>query len=65
LALPPLWGSLIKEKLAEASAFLQGLITTAEQLTTPQRWERILLRIFEKFIQPKLENIGLPLPATG
>ncbi|MFM8763561.1 MAG: transposase [Spartobacteria bacterium] len=57
--------SLIKEKLAEASAFLQGLITTAEQLTAPQRWERILLRIFEKFIQPKLENIGLPLPATG
>jgi len=57
--------SRIKEKLAEASAFLQGLISTAEQLTNPQRWERILLRIFEKFIQPKLENTGLPAPATG
>lgn len=55
----------IKEKLAEASAFLQGLISTAEQLTNPQRWERILLRIFERFIQPKLENTGLPAPATG
>jgi hypothetical protein len=55
----------IKEKLAEASAFLQGLISTAEQLTNPQRWERILLRIFERFIQPKLENTGLPVPATG
>ena len=57
--------SRIKEKLAEASAFLQGLISTAEQLTNPQRWERILLRIFERFIQPKLENTGLPVPATG
>jgi hypothetical protein len=55
----------IKEKLAEASAFLQGLISTAEQLTNTQRWERILLRIFERFIQPKLENTGLPVPATG
>jgi hypothetical protein len=57
--------SRIKEKLAEASAFLQGLISTAEQLTNPQRWERILLRIFEKFIQPKLANTGPPVPATG
>ena len=57
--------SRIKEKLAEASAFLQGLISTAEQLTNPQRWERILLRIFERFIQPKLENTGLLAPATG
>jgi hypothetical protein len=57
--------SRIKEKLAEASAFLQGLISTAEQFSNPQRWERILLRIFEKFIQPKLENTGLPAPATG
>ena len=55
----------IKEKLGEASAFLQGLISTAEQLTNPQRWECILLRIFEKFIQPKLANAGLPVPATG
>jgi hypothetical protein len=55
----------IKAKLAEASAFLQGLITTAEQLTNPQRWELILLRIFEKFIQPKLQNAGLQTLATG
>ena len=57
--------SRIKEKLAEASAFLQGLISTAEQLSNPQHWERILLRIFEKFMQPKLANTGLPAPATG
>jgi len=57
--------SRIKEKLAEASAFLQGLISAAEQLTNPQRWELILLRIFERFIQPKLENTVLPTPATG
>jgi hypothetical protein len=55
----------IKAKLAEASAFLQGLISTAEQLTNPQRWELILLRIFEKFIQPKLENTGLPTLASA
>jgi hypothetical protein len=57
--------SRIKEKLVEASAFLQGLITTAEQSTSPQGWEHILLRIFERFIQPKLEKTGLPAPATG
>jgi hypothetical protein len=43
----------IKTQLAEASAFLQSLLTTAEQLTNTQFWERILLRIFEKFISPK------------
>jgi hypothetical protein len=57
--------SRIKEKLAEASAFLRGLIFTAEQLTNPQRWERILLRVFERFTQLKLENTGLPAPTTG
>jgi len=61
----PRQNSRIKEKLAEASAFLQGLISAAEQLTNPQRWELILLRIFERFIQPKLENTVLPTPATG
>jgi hypothetical protein len=30
----------IKTQLAEASAFLQSLLTTAEQLTNTQRWER-------------------------
>ena len=55
----------IKAKLAERSAFLQNLISTAEQLTNPQRWELILLRIFEKFIQPKLQNTGLPPLASA
>jgi site-specific recombinase XerD len=46
-------------------AFLQSLLTTAEQLTNPQRWERILLRIFEKFISSKNLHALLPTPATG
>ena len=55
----------IKTQLAEASAFLQTLLTTAEQLTNPQRWERILLRIFEKFITPKTLHSLLPTPAPS
>ena len=58
-------GNRIKSQLAEASAFLQNILTTAEQLTNAQRWERILLRIFEKFIKPTLLNTSLPVPATG
>jgi hypothetical protein len=55
----------IKTQLSEASAFLQSLLTTAEQLTNPQRWERILLRIFENFISQKNRHSLLPTPATG
>ncbi len=58
-------GSRIKTQLAEASAFLQSLLSTAEQLSNAQRWERILLRIFEKFISPALLNPDPPLSATG
>jgi hypothetical protein len=55
----------IKAQLEEASTFLQSLLTTAEQLTNPQRWERILLRIFEKYITPKTLHCLLPTPAPG
>ena len=55
----------IQAQLAEATAFLQGLVTTAEQLTNTQRWERILLHIFEKFISLKLLNSCPPVPAPG
>jgi hypothetical protein len=55
----------IKAQLEEASTFLQSLLTTAEQLTNPQRWERILLRIFEKYITPKTLHSLLPTPVTG
>jgi hypothetical protein len=34
-------------------------------LTNPQRWERILLRIFENFISQKNRHSLLPTPATG
>ena len=58
-------GNKIKTQLAEASAFLQGLLTSAEQLSNAQRWERILIRIFEKFMPQKLLPAGTPIPATG
>jgi hypothetical protein len=58
-------GHRIKSQLAEASAFLQGLVASAEQLTHVQRWERILLRIFEKYIAPKLLTTGPPSPAPA
>jgi hypothetical protein len=55
----------VKTQLAEASAFLQSLLSTAEQLGNAQRWERILLRVFEKVISLALLNADPPLPATG
>jgi hypothetical protein len=55
----------IKAQLEEASTFLQSLLTTAEQLTNPQRWERILLRIFEKYITPKTLHSLLTTPAPS
>jgi hypothetical protein len=55
----------IKAQLEESSTFLQSLLTTAEQLTNPQRWERILLRIFEKYITQKTLHSLLPTPAPG
>ena len=45
-------GNRIKTQRAEASAFLESLLTTAEQLTRVERWERILLRIFKKYLLP-------------
>ena len=53
-------GHRIKSQLAEASAFLQGLLASAEQLPHAQCWERILLRIFEKYIAPKLLTTSTP-----
>ncbi|MFM8982709.1 MAG: hypothetical protein ACKOLA_07350, partial [Spartobacteria bacterium] len=53
------------QMLAEASAFLQGLVASEEQLTHAQRWERILLRIFEKYIAPKFLTTGPPSPAPA
>jgi hypothetical protein len=41
----------IKEKLACASHFLRGLLTTAEQLSQPERWRRILEKIFERYLE--------------
>jgi hypothetical protein len=58
-------GDRIKAQLAEASAFLQGLLASAEQLTKAERWERILVRIFEKFLTPLQPEPALPAPAPG
>ncbi len=58
-------GNKIKTQLAEASAFSQRLLTSAEQLSNAQRWERILIRIFEKSMPQKLLTCGKPIPATG
>ena len=40
----------IKEKLTHASLFLRGILATAEQLSQPERWRRILAKIFEKYL---------------
>ena len=51
----------IKEKLACASRFLRGLLTTAEQLSLPERWRRILEKIFERYLGGR--PLTGPLPA--
>jgi hypothetical protein len=44
----------IKDMAEAACQFLKGLIEAAEQLTQPERWRRILSRIFIKFLDGRL-----------
>jgi hypothetical protein len=53
----------IKEKVARASLFLRGLITTAEQLSQPERWRRILQKIFERYLGGR--SLTSPIPALS
>lgn len=55
----------IKEKLTRASQFLRGIIAPAEQLSQPERWRRILAKIFEKFLDGRPLNDPLPALASG
>ena len=55
----------IKEKLKQASRFLCGLITTAEQLSQSERWRRILAKIFEKFLDGRPLSDPVPALASG
>lgn len=51
----------IKEKLTHASLFLRGILATAEQLSQPERWRRILAKIFEKYLDGR--SLSDPPPA--
>jgi hypothetical protein len=53
----------IRAKLTQASRFLQALITAAEQLAQPERWRRLLARIFEKYLEGR--PLGGPVPALA
>ena len=44
----------IKEMVEAACCFLKGLIEAAEQLSQPERWRRILSRIFVKFLDGRI-----------
>jgi hypothetical protein len=44
----------IKDMVEAACRFLKGLIEAAEQLTQPERWRRILSRIFVKFLDGRM-----------
>jgi len=50
----------IKKILRGACLFLQGLIEAAEQLSQPERWRRMLSRIFEKFLRGR--PLACPVP---
>jgi hypothetical protein len=46
----------IKEKLTNASLFLRGILTAAEQLSSTKRWRRILAKIFAYQRWPAAES---------
>ena len=52
----------IRRMLTELSQFLTGLTTTAEQLTSAERWRRILSRIFALLL--KGQELFVPKLAT-
>ena len=64
----------IKEKLTKASQFLRAILTAAEQLSSTERWRRILAKIFEKYLDGRplgrftscsalqLRDLGLTVP---
>ena len=53
--------NLSHARSAEISLFLRGLLTTAEQLSQPERWRRILEKIFERYLGGR--PLTGPLPA--
>ena len=50
----------VQRILTQLSAFLSGLVNTAEQLDFGKRWERIWIRILTPFLQPRA---ALPVPS--
>ncbi len=52
----------MKAALQRASAFLQWVRATAEQLTRAQRWRLILSWIFRQFLHGRV--LGAPLYVT-
>jgi hypothetical protein len=55
----------IKEKLTTASLFLRGILATAEQLSSAERWRRILAKIFEKYLDGRPLDGPVPTLASG
>jgi hypothetical protein len=51
----------IKEELTKASEFLRVILAAAEQLSSTERWRRILAKIFEKYLDGR--PLAGPLPA--
>jgi len=55
----------IKEKLTKASQFLRSILAAAEQLSSIERWRRILAKIFEKYLDGRPLNGPVLTLASG
>jgi hypothetical protein len=55
----------IQAMLNGVRSFLSGLMDTAEQLTSPERWRRILSKIFEKQLAGRPLREPLMVLASG
>ena len=55
----------IQEMLTRVSTFLSGLMDAAEQLTSAERWHRILSKIFEKQLGERPLNTPSLVLASG
>jgi hypothetical protein len=55
----------IKEKLTNASLFLRGILATAEQFSSAERWRQILAKIFEKYLDGRPLDGPVPTLASG
>jgi hypothetical protein len=54
-----------KKNSPTRACFLRGILTAAEQLSSTERWRRILAKIFEKHLDGRPLDGPVPTLASG